>query len=62
MKKNKIKLVLNPNNSESRTKIVEKKNEIHPPKNNITVNKLINIIDPYSAKKIAQSPYLNIQR
>jgi len=56
MKKNSINAVLKPKAKGS------KKNKIgmvnHPPTNIITVNALINIIDPYSAKKNKAKPIL----
>jgi hypothetical protein len=56
MKKNKIKAVFIPKNKGS------KKNRIgivnQPPTNIITVNELINIIEPYSAKKKSANPIL----
>jgi len=56
MKKNNIKLVFIPMIKES----MKNKNDIvsQPPRNMITVNKLIKMIDPYSARKNKAKPIL----
>jgi len=56
MKKNSINAVLNPNTKGSKKNNMGTVN--HPPTNIITVNALISIIDPYSAKKNKAKPIL----
>jgi hypothetical protein len=56
MKKNSIKLVFIPIVKESKKNKNGRDNQ--PPKNIITVNKLIRIIDPYSARKNKAKPIL----
>jgi hypothetical protein len=56
MKKNNMKLVFIPITKESKRKRKEKDNQ--PPRNIKTVNKLINIIEPYSARKNNAKPIL----
>lgn len=56
MKKNKINDVLNPRTKGSKIKIKGTNNQ--PPKNIITVKTLINIIEPYSARKNNAKPIL----
>jgi hypothetical protein len=58
IKKNKINEVLSPNTNGSITNNQEHGIDNQPPKNIKTVNKLIAIIDPYSAKKNKANPML----
>jgi len=58
MKKNKINDVLNAITKGSNKKNQDKFISNHPPKKIITVNVLIAIIDPYSAKKNKAKPML----
>lgn len=53
-----MKLVLKPKTIESIKKIEFKKKDNQPPINIITVNKLIKIIEAYSAKKNKAKPIL----
>jgi len=56
MKKNNINAVLKPKKKGSKKN--RKGDTNHPPKKRITVNALINIIEPYSAKKNNANPIL----
>jgi len=56
MKKKSIKLVLKPSTKGSRKN--KNDNDNQPPRNIITVNILIKIIDPYSARKNSAKPIL----
>jgi hypothetical protein len=56
MKKKSIKLVFTPIVKQSKRYRKEKDNQ--PPRNIITVSKLIKIIDPYSARKNNAKPIL----
>ncbi len=57
IKKNRINDVLNAKTNGSIKNNQEIVIDNHPPKNIKTVNRLIAIIEPYSAKKIMQTPY-----
>jgi hypothetical protein len=58
MKKNNIKLVFIPITKASIKNMEKNEIDNQPPKNIITVNKLIKIIEPYSAKKNNAKPIL----
>jgi hypothetical protein len=58
MKKNSIKLVLNPSTKGSITNKKGRDADNHPPKNKTTVRTLIRIIEPYSARKNNANPIL----
>ena len=58
IKKNNIPLVLRPKTIESIRKMEFRQKDSQPPINMITVNKLIKIIDAYSAKKNKAKPIL----
>jgi hypothetical protein len=58
IKTNNINPVLMLTIKESIMNIMENFVMIHPPKNNIVVKRLINMIEPYSAKKKRANPIL----